>query len=618
MKTHLLLLSAILATAFAQAQDNYWQQRVEYDIDISFDDQKHQYAGTTDLRYFNNSPDTLFKVYFHLYPNAFQPGSMMDMRSRSIEDPDPRVGKRIAALSVEDQGYLHIKSLTLNGDVLETLESGTILEVSLAKPILPGKKVRFAIDFEGQVPIQVRRSGRYNQEGVAYSMAQWYPRMAAYDMDGWHADPYIGREFYGVWGDFDVSITIDSAYTIGGTGILQNPKQIGHGYLPKGQDPQRPAGNMLTWEFKAEKVHDFVWAADKNYRHDIKQMEDGPELHFFYKNEADLLDNWSKLQDYTVQIFEYANTHFGKYPWSQYSVIQGGDGGMEYPMATLITGQRSIGSLVGVTAHEVMHSWYQGALASYEGKYPWLDEGFTQFTSSKIMSHLFNPDEDSRTGRYYDSYFNITAGDKNEPLSTQADWFKTNYAYGANSYGTGAVLLAQLGYIVGDAVMMAGLKRYFNTWKFRHPKPDDFIRVMEKTSGLELKWYLEEMLNITDGIDYAIAQVEGGEGSTRLLLKRIGNKVMPIDLVITYRDGSKETINIPLVIMRGAKHAEGSGTYTVAANWPWVNPTYSLTIAKPIANIASIEIDESQRLADSDRSNNKVVLSDGTQIIITN
>ncbi len=273
------------------AQKDYWQQEVAYKMSIEMNDENHQFEGTQSLVYTNNSPDTLSKVFYHLYFNAFQKGSMMDVRSRSISDPDRRVGDRISKLTEEEEGFLHVASLTQNGKEITFKEEGTILEVSLSKPLLPGEKVTFDMTFKGQVPLQIRRSGRANEEGIAYSMTQWYPKMAEYDHEGWHSNPYIGREFHGIWGTFDVTIIMDSAYTIGGTGYLQNKEEIGKGYSDtKGTDKSA----KLSWHFKSPKVHDFAWAADKNYTHTSLQVENGPLVRFFYvKSEETKL--WDSL-----------------------------------------------------------------------------------------------------------------------------------------------------------------------------------------------------------------------------------------------------------------------------------------------------------------------------------
>lgn len=599
-------------------QDHYWQQEISYKMDIDLIDEKHQIEGMQEVTYINNSPDTLFNIYYHLYFNAFQPGSMMDIRSRTIEDPDARVGSRIAGLSEDEQGFVKVNKLSQNGSDLAYETVGTILEVKLDKPILPGKKAKFKMEFTSQIPVQIRRSGRDNREGVKYSMAQWYPKVAEYDFMGWHADPYVGREFHGVFGDFDVTINIDSAFTIGATGVLENARQIGHGYVDSDNAKVKTDGNgKLSWNFVAENVHDFVWAADKNYVHTKLQVKDGPMLHFFYLDEPDLKDNWERLPDYTAQIFEYASDNFGKYPYPQYSVIQGGDGGMEYPMATLITGRRKFSSLVGVTVHEAMHEWYHTVLATNEGLYPWMDEGFCTFTSSKVMSHLFNPEEDTRVGSYYNSYLNLAASDVEEPMYTMADHFETNYAYSANAYGKGAVFVAQLGCIIGDDNLMRGMRRYFEEWKFKHPTPNDFIRVMEKTSGTHLKWYLNYMLGDRH-IDYSIKRVEGKEDKTIIELGNEGGMPMPLDIDILTTDSSRKQIHIPLRIMRNAKPKEEVDDYRVADDWPWTHPTYFLEIDLPISEIREIEIDKSGRLADVNRENNIVEIEKETQIIISN
>lgn len=584
----------------AISQETYWQQKAEYEMEIDFDDTNHRYDGLQKLTYHNNSPDTLFKAFFHLYPNAFQPGSMMDVRSRNIVDPDPRVGDRIAGLTKDEIGYLRVSSLEQNGQSVIFRESGTILEVDLAKPILPGKKATFEMSFQGQVPIQIRRSGRYNREEVAYSMSQWYPKLSEFDHMGWHADPYVGREFHGVWGSFDVKITIDSAYTLGGTGVLKNPQEIGHGYEEPGKKMKRSEGSKLTWHFVAEDVHDFVWAADKEYRHDQQVLEDGTIIHYIYKDTEDLRTNWGKLPEYVEKTFAYANDNYGQYPYPQYSIIQGGDNGMEYAMATLINGKRSFGSLIGVTVHEIMHSWYHMLLASNEGMYPWMDEGFNTYTGSRVMNFLFDSDQ----GRNYNSYIALTKSGKDEPMSKMADHFNTNYAYSANSYSKGGVFLAQLEYVLGLENLDKGLLRYFDEWSFKHPGPNDFIRVMEKVSGMELKWYLSYMLNTTEVIDYAIDGVEAVGDQTKITLERIGNFPMPIDLHITYKDGSTEMINIPLRMMRDSKPSPGGVIFSVAEDWPWTHPEYTLTIDKDISEIVRVEIDSTQRLADVNRDNN--------------
>ncbi|MEL7005394.1 MAG: M1 family metallopeptidase [Bacteroidota bacterium] len=420
-------LCLISAYGFAQPKSQgYWQQHVNYEMEIDMDVNTHRFTGKQKLVYTNNSPDTLTKAYYHLYFNAFQPGSMMDVRSLNIADPDGRVGSRISKLNEDEIGYQHINSLKQNGKTASYKIEGTILSVILPEPILPGGKATFEMDFDGQVPIQIRRSGRDNAEGISYSMSQWYPKLAEYDYLGWHTNPYIGREFHGVWGDFDVKITIDPNYVIGGTGYLQNPNKIGHGYQKEGKTVAKST-KPLTWHFVAPNVHDFMWAADPDYTHTKIDGPNGTTLHFFYQKNASTEENWGKLPAMMAKAMEFMNTNFGVYPYKQYSFVQGGDGGMEYPMSTLITGNRNFNSLLGVSVHEMIHSWFQGALATNESLYPWIDEGFTSYASSATMTHLLNPNATGNIhlGSHRGYHFMANSG-KEEPLATHADHYHTN------------------------------------------------------------------------------------------------------------------------------------------------------------------------------------------------
>ncbi|MDI1321343.1 MAG: M1 family metallopeptidase [Algoriphagus sp.] len=599
-------LFLFLSSQLIFAQTGRFQQAVDYKMDVKMDVQKNQYSGTQVLKYTNNSPDTLERVFYHLYYNAFQPGSMMDVRSRTIADPDKRVAERIFKLKADEIGYIHVSNLKMNGKEVEFKEVETILEVKLSEPILPNSEVTFEMEFDGQVPIQIRRSGRDSQEGVRYSMSQWYPKMANYDEQGWHANPYIAREFYGVWGNFDVKISIDKTYVLGGTGYLQNPNEIGHGYEDAGVKVPAPKGNTLTWHFVAPQVHDFMWGADPNYQHDKIQMENGITVHHFFIPGPETSESWEKLKEYTPKAINFFSEHFGQYPYKQFSVVQGGDGGMEYAMSTFITGERNISSLTGVMIHELAHSWFHGVLGSNESLYPWMDEGFTSYASALARASIFQNAGNPHSGSYA-GYFRLAKSGQEEPMSTHSDHYNTNFAYSSAAYSKGAVFLEQLGYVIGAEPRDRGMLRYFNTWKFKHPNVNDLIRVMEKESDLELDWYKEYFVNTTKTIDYGIKQVKPMGNETEITLERIGLMPMPVDVVITYEDGTSEQVYLPMVILRGEKANEkGMPERVLTEAWPWTNLTKTFTIEKNINTIKSIEIDPSKRIADLQPGNNKV------------
>lgn len=606
-----LTVSFLITSWCAKAQDFRWQQRVEYNMSVQLDVNTHRMTGTQRLVYHNNSPDTLRKVYYLLFFNAFQPGSLMDVRSRTIQDPDPRVKDRISKLKDDEIGFQHIQSLKHDGKPVAYSIDGTIMEVKLDKPILPKAKATFDMQFESQVPLQIRRSGRDSREGIAYSMTQWYPKMAEYDFRGWHAYQYVAREFHGVWGDYDVRIKLDPRFVVAGTGALQNADKVGYGYEKPGAAVKRPAGD-LEWNFVARNVIDFAWAADPDYVHEQSSVPNGPQLHFFYQPGDKTTENWKKAQPYVVKHFEFMNSTFGKYPYDTYSVIQGGDGGMEYPMCTLITGERSFGSLVGVAAHEISHSWYQAVLASNEAWYPWLDEGFADFSSQESMARMFNqPVEASHNGSY-ESYYSLIKRGLQEPISQHGDHYNTNTAYSTAAYSMGTVFLQQLKYIVGEQTFYKGMRQYYNTWKMRHPEPNDFLRIMERVSDIELKWYMSYWVNTTKKIDYAVRSVVEESGTTLILLERVGDFPMPIDLVVTFKDGTRQLLYIPLNEMLGSKKQEETSIKQQNLDaWRWVNPTYVAQLHRPVAEITSVEIDPSHRLADVDQSNNRLDLVAG-------
>ncbi|MCA6466388.1 MAG: M1 family metallopeptidase, partial [Chitinophagaceae bacterium] len=390
------LLFCVLSTLSTQAQPDRWQQRIRYNMKVDMDVTTNRMKGISKIEYFNQSPDTLYRLFFHTYWNAFQPGSSMDVRSRELGknklfesgrgsdglDWDERVKDRISKLTPTEIGYQRISQLTINGVPQKLKDHETILEVILTKPVLPKSKINIDLQFEAQVPLQIRRSGRDNKEGIRYSMSQWYPKMVEYDYQGWNANPYIAREFYGVWGDYDVQITIDKNYLVAAGGDLLNPQETGFGY-PGGEAAKVPAGEKITWKWQANNVHDFMWAADPTYKLITRNLSNGPLIRVVYKKVDSLEVNWQRLADSMVSAYPIIARTFGAYPYKTYTFIQGGDGGMEYPMATLIKS-----ASIGTAIHEWMHSWFQMLMGTNESLYPWMDEGFTDYATNRVMAEM--------------------------------------------------------------------------------------------------------------------------------------------------------------------------------------------------------------------------------------
>ncbi len=599
-----------------QAQPDRWQQRIKYQIQVNMDVNTNILKGTEKIEYYNNSPDTLDRVFFHLYWNAFQPNSMMDVRSRElgkiisgydkngkeVRDWDSRVTDRISKLKPDEEGYQKVAYVKINNKAQKLILHETILEVQLDKPILPRSKTNMDIGFEAQVSVQIRRSGRDNAEGVRFSMSQWYPKMVEYDYEGWNANPYIAREFYGVWGDYDVDITIDKSYMLAGTGTLQNANEIGFGYETGNVKPVTKNAATLTWKFSAQNVHDFVWAADPDYTMIKKHIPKGPILYFVFKKDDPSKNDWYKLADTMVAAYPFMAKTFGPYPYKNYSFIQGGDGGMEYAMATLIKS-----ASIGTALHEWMHAWYQGLMGSNESLYAWMDEGFTTYSQLRISAWLRH-DSSFAYGNAYRSYYNLAKSGKEEPMSTHADHYNSNFAYSTDAYSKGAVFLAQLGYITGNQNLDKILLAYYDQWKYKHPNPNDFIRVAEKVSGIELQWYKQYWIYTTKTIDYALGSINEENGKAMITIKKLGDMPMPVDVLVTYKDGSQEMHYIPMNLMYGEKPAENNIPRIVHEEWKWTDPQYQMQISKPVKDIKEIIIDPSERMADVNRVNNRIVV----------
>ena len=453
---------------------NYWQQEVDYKINVDVNAKKNSFKGDQEILYTNNSLDTLNKVFFHLYFNAFRKGSDMAVRLNNGDDINTRFDIDISKLKSEEEGFLNVSNLKQDDINVETYLSDTILEVTLANPILPGDSSVFTMDFKGQIPITIRRAGRDSPMGVKFSMAQWYPKISEYDYGGWNTAPYTGREFHGVWGDFDVTIKIDKEYIVAGSGYLQesDPSNFKLGVQ---------SGQKRIWNFLAPKVHDFTWAADPDYIHDIFEGENGVKLNFYYKNDPEIIENWKALQPITGELLKFFNKNIGIYPYKQYSVVQGGDGGMEYSMLTLVNSGKDFVPLVSVTSHELAHAWFQGILATNEMNHEWMDEGSASYFGDLAESFVLGSDFKNSIRSSYGRYISLANSGQEMPQSTNANRYKYNRAYESTAYSKGFVFLSQLRYIIGLEAFNKTIKNYFDTYKFTHPLPNDLRRIAEQS-----------------------------------------------------------------------------------------------------------------------------------------
>ncbi len=594
----LLLLTLALVSAptlFAQGVAQ-WEQRVAYQMEVDVDAPNHQMTGTQRLTYTNNSPYALDRVYWHLYFNAFNPQSMMAERNRNLPDADGRVVPRIFELTDEEVGYHNVHSITMDGTPVEFNVFDTVLRADLPMEIAPGATVVFEMVFDSQVPLQTRRSGRDSREGIDFSMAQWYPKMAHYDSRGWHADPYIGREFVAPFGSWDVKITMPSEYTIGSTGVLQNPDEIGHGYSDT--DVQHAAGSRLTWHFMADDVHDFAWAADPDYMHDRVEV-DGITYHLIYQ--ADVAEGWEFMKRFVPQVIAELSANIGPYAYPQFTVIQGGDGGMEYPMLNLITGGRTANSLIGVTVHEAAHEWFYSMMANNESDYPWFDEGFTSYWTDQVIANLMRPDEEGDIHKgATNGIIRLQRSGGFEALNTPSDYYHTNRAYSTASYGGGQNVARLLGSVIGQDNLARFWKELYNQYVGRHIEPADVERVAEQVSGMELDWFFWQLTQSTREMDYELTGVRNESGQAMIDLSRNDAMFFPVDLRLTLENGEQMWIHVPTSETFASRPVDSG--WMVAEPWPWTYEKWTVTV--PVASpVVKAELDPMEITPDYNREN---------------
>lgn len=598
------------------ASGDYWQQHVHYTIEATLIDSIHTLEGTVSVNYTNHSPDTLREVYFHLYSNAFQHGSMMEERAKA---EDAWLQYRFARLGPTDEGRYTISNVSVDARPTSFEITGTIMKVTLPAPLVPGASIQIALPFVEQIPRQTRRSGWMSDQGVRYSMAQWYPKIAEYDREGWQAQEYVSHEFYGVWGDFDVTLHVPARFTVGATGECQNPEEAGHGYerIARGEkegrdEPHSGAPGMTTWKFHASPVHDFAWVADE-YVHDWKTWNDSVTIHSIYK--PNVAAGWQDVLKYTEFALATYSELYGQWPYRNFSTTQAGDGGMEYPQLIM----NSNGG-AGLIAHEAGHQWFYGLLGSNETREAFMDEGFTQYIASVEMQRQFGrylgsdanrswldwfvPMFDNKSDNYH-SYQSLARAGYEEPLVIPHDWAREGVNAG-QVYMKTLSILNMLQYTLGDSVFARAMKEYYADWHFKHPHLLDFQRVMERVSGTDLDWFFDEWFRTTRTVDYAALSVAsrniGDKFETTVRLRNNEIGVMPLDLLLHYTDGSTELATIPLSVHKDeAYHKPGPSIFF--PGWDWPAKTYTASALTP-KRVAWFEIDTSWRLQDLNWLNN--------------
>ncbi|MGQ0828976.1 MAG: M1 family metallopeptidase [Bacteroidota bacterium] len=602
--------------------EGYWQQDVHYKITAAIDIKTNIIDASEELTYWNNSPDELAFVYFHLYNNAQTKGSY-------LEDLYKNNNYKVKFGKYQEQGLgTAVSKITLNGAELKTEQDNTILKVFLPTPLKPGQSIIFKIDFKTYFDYgSIRnRMKMFNSWGnTHYDVVHWYPRISVYDRKfGWDTDQHMDHEFYGDFGTFDVSFTFPNHYVLDATGVLLNNDEVLPADLrakldiknfknkPWGEKPSviiQPDGTTKTWKFHAENVHDFALTADPSYRIGEAEWNGIKCISLVQEPHA---GHWQNAADYASKIIKVNSEDFGMYAYPKMIVADAQDG-MEYPMLTLCGGFDP--GYRDLFVHEISHNWFFGMLGTNETYRAAMDEGFTQFVTnwtleridglqrvqyqpkSKYVQRFTEPDF-VRNSEIYNRHMGEAAKNIETTINEHSDGYKGEIRHGggySQVYVKTATMLYNLQYTLGDSLFLAAMKHYVDQWKFAHPYIEDFRNSIIQYTHVDLNWFFDAWIETSKTIDYSIESVKPGNalGEYHITFKRKGMQ-MPIDFAVVGGNDSIYYYHIPNNWFVKKTNA------TVLPRWiGWdkVQPEYTATIIMP-SGIINVLIDPSTRLAD--------------------
>ncbi|MEO0225551.1 MAG: M1 family metallopeptidase [candidate division WOR-3 bacterium] len=534
-----------------------WQQKVNYRIDVELDTIQHTLTGKEILVYFNNSPDTLKEIWLHLYPNAYR-----DRNSVWAREQEQRKNYQFSGASKKDRGYIEVDSVFNDDRHLKYEIDDTRMKVYLDKAINPGDSIVLTIKFFVKIPTFFSRLG---QRGSHYEIVQWYPKVCAYDAGGWHNDYYhtVG-EFYGEYGNFDVTITLPEEMIVGATGELIEPeKEIAFldSFAIKGNEldsfkikrkinrKPRAGGSFKRLRFYAHNVHDFAWAADKNF-YLLREIVDSITVDIlFWARDKE----WCRAGDYAKDALRTYSEWYGPYPYKKLTIVRGyQNGGMEYPNLIIVGtgGSPFTRRLEQVIIHEIGHQWFYSAIGSNEMDEAWLDEGMTTFSEIRYFEKKYGPDKNYfKTGiipgfneRWINKtiYYITVTNQKERPVLTKASEFASeplSISYASAAYAKPALILFMLKDQIGDETFDRIMRRYYADYKFCHPRTSDFIKIVEREYGAEMERFFDNWLNTNYYCDYAIKRVDRKKDKTIVTIEKRGQIVMPIEVLAINQEG---------------------------------------------------------------------------------
>jgi hypothetical protein len=572
----------------------YWQQRVDYRIAATLDTARGEIRGRETIHYTNNSPDALGYLWMHLEQNICSPSSITDQLD---QPPIIFLGSTFDFSCKGFRGGVTLERVSVAGRSVRPAVFGTTMRVDLPRRLATGRATD--IEIVWKFPVPPYGAGRMGRDGSLYEIAQWYPRLAVYDdVRGWNHEPYIGAgEFYLEYGSFDVSLTVPANYVIAATGTLQNPAAV---LTPRqqrrlamarsstqpvaiitadeaGAARGRPRQGQLTWRFTADSVRDFAFAAGPELRWDASAY-DGILIQTFYRPQA---KRWEEANRMGREAIRHFSEHWYRYPYPQASTVEGPIEGMEYPMLTFVPNSPTREDLQWVLSHEFGHEWFPMVVGSNERLYPWMDEGFNTFIDLAGAAKYFagTPYGDTIEVHPLHLYRDHAVAGREQPLIIRPvegkDLFWT-------AYQKPALMLQILrNEVLGKERFNHAFRQYIRAWAYKHPTPADFFRIMRDASGMDLDWFWRDWIYTTARLDQAVDSI----GAEKIFLSNRGSMTLPLEMELTYQDGSTERVKLPVEMWNlGTRFA------------------YRIKSGKAVTRIV---VDPRKVLPDVDRSNNE-------------
>lgn len=527
-----------------------WQQKVDTKIEVTLDDEQHMLRGSTTMEYYNQSPDTLHFIYFHIYPNAYK-NNQTAYAKQMMATGDNAFMKTLPT----EKGFIDSLSFTVNQQKTGIVYTTDIdvIKVMLPQPLLPNSKITIATPFRVKIPKTSSRLGHNNQ---SYQISQWFPKPAVYDKNGWNAFPYLNLgEFYSEFGSYDVNISVPENYIVMATGNMNNRKE----QLWLDSLAQLPIDSFTntaiksdtvykTLNFTEDDIHDFAWFADKNWiirKSEFIVPENGQSVTAYACFFKDNKKGWSQSLDYIQNAILGYSKYIGAYPYKTVKAVSGAleaGGGMEYPTITVIDPINNPELVEQVIVHEVGHNWFYGILGNNERAYPFMDESINSYYENRIIQDNKKENTSSKENVFSNmAYATLASANELTPLCSHSTAFK-HLNYGMDVYLKGAKYFDWLKNYMGQQQFDAAMQDYFQTWKYQHPQPEDLQKILQKHTDKPINWFFEDAIESAMAPDFKVSKIKENNGVQQVKVTNINQINSPVALTLWQNDKLTDTV----------------------------------------------------------------------------